>query len=60
MKLRFYHIWVYRLFYWVWMPVLKANPSIVVMMRDHNQAWIDQHEYEQAQRELASEPGPCQ
>lgn len=46
MKIRFYHMWVYRFFYWVWTPILESRPDIVIAMRDWNQQWLDRREYE--------------
>ena len=46
MKLRFYHIWVYKLFYYVWTPVLKTRPDIVQEMANWNNGWLAQHEAE--------------
>lgn len=42
MKIRFYHMWVYRLFYRVWSPILKTRPDIVAAMHAYTQDWIDQ------------------
>lgn len=28
MKLRFWQLWVYRLFIWVWTPIFKARPDL--------------------------------
>ena len=50
MKIRFYHRWIYKLFYRVLDPVFQAHPYMVRQMRDHNQAWLDMYEAEVQKR----------
>lgn len=43
MKIRFYHMWVYKLFYYVWDPILRSRPDLVVLMQQHTDHWIRKH-----------------
>lgn len=50
MKIRFYHWWIYKLYYRIWNPIFTENPDMVRAIRDWNQDWLDQREYEIQQR----------
>ena len=39
-KVRWYHIAVYKLYFWVWQPLLKQRPDLVRMFRDHHDDWL--------------------
>jgi hypothetical protein len=43
MQIRFYHIWVYKLFFLVWSPILKSRPDVVSAFRDNIDQW-NKHE----------------
>lgn len=44
MRIRFYHLWVYRLFFWVWTPIFRARPDIHQAFVQWGQGWIDRRE----------------
>lgn len=39
-KIRFYHWWAYRLYRWLWTPILSERPSMVKAMRDWKSDWL--------------------
>ena len=41
MKIRFYHWWVYKLYYYFWNPIFMERPSMVKAYIDHAQEWLD-------------------
>ena len=46
MKIRFYHMWVYRLYYQMWTPILRSRPDMLKAMIDHQLGWLNQREDE--------------
>ena len=44
MKIRFYHWWVYRLFYYFWNPILTQNPQLARYIANNINGHIDQEE----------------
>lgn len=49
--IRFYHRWIYRLFYSLWDPILRERPEIVKTFRDASDSWLQQKEREERARE---------
>jgi hypothetical protein len=41
---------VYKLFFWIWTPILKTHPHFVRAIRDWLQAHLDHREYEIQER----------
>lgn len=33
-------MWAYRLFYWLWTPILKDRPDLVKMIMTTNLEWL--------------------
>ena len=33
-------MWVYRLFYWLWTPILKDRPDLVKLIMSTNLEWL--------------------
>lgn len=52
-KIRFYHWWAYRLYRWLWNPILEERPEMVKAMRDWNQSWLQHRAREVNQRKLS-------
>lgn len=48
-KPRFYHWWVYRLYYWLWTPILIDNPKMTKGIHDFMGEWIKRDEARAAQ-----------
>jgi hypothetical protein len=48
MKIRLWHWWVYRLYVYLWTPILKTRPGWVVYMRDHMNRWLSVNAVERA------------
>lgn len=44
MKIRFYHWWVYKLYYWVWSPIYESNPHLLKQVVKHQNAWLTDRE----------------
>lgn len=44
MRIRFYHMWVYRLFVWMWTPIFKSRPEIHKAFVEWGQGWVAQRE----------------
>lgn len=40
MSIRFYHWWLYRLFWKVWSPILSERPAMVRVIRDWTDEWL--------------------
>lgn len=40
MKIRFYHWWIYKLYYWFWTPILKTRPRMVQGQMDWMKKWL--------------------
>lgn len=41
MKIRFYHWWIYKLYYKFWTPILEQRPDMVKEIIDHMLKWQD-------------------
>ena len=39
-KIRFYHWWIYELYYWAWTPILASRPDMVEEMIRHHREWL--------------------
>lgn len=39
-KIRFYHWWIYRLYYWAWTPILASRPDMIEEMINHHREWL--------------------
>lgn len=37
-------MWVYRLFYWLWTPILKDRPDLVKLILSTNLEWLANRE----------------
>ena len=46
MKIRWYHWWVYNLFYWVWTPIYKSHPEMVAGTVKHMTIWLKTNNYQ--------------
>ena len=44
MKIRFYHWWVYKLYYWVWSPIYESNPHLLKEVVRHQNSWLKERE----------------
>lgn len=42
-RMRFYHKFVYRLFYFTWDDLLTNRPDYVLAIRNHLSGWIERH-----------------
>lgn len=40
MKIRFYHWWIYKLFYKFWTPILKDRPDMLKLIIDNGNSWL--------------------
>lgn len=43
-KVRFYHWWVYKLFYKMWEPLLKERPDLALFMQEYMKGYLEQEE----------------
>jgi hypothetical protein len=46
MKIRFYHMWVYRLYFWIWTPILRSRPMMLKGMIEYQIEWLNRREDE--------------
>ena len=44
MKIRFYHWWVYRLYFWLWTPILIDKPQMTKGIHEFMGEWIKRDE----------------
>lgn len=50
MKIKFYHWWIYRLFFRVWTPIFKERPDIHKAFVKQGVDWIEKREQEIKER----------
>lgn len=43
MKIRFYHWWAYKLYFWLWTPILESRPAMVEAITNHMNRWLNKH-----------------
>lgn len=43
MKIRFYHWWIYELYYYFWTPIFKANPKMLRGCVEYSKQWLEEH-----------------
>lgn len=41
--IRFYHMWAYRLFRYLWTPILKERPNMTKAMADCMYNYFEEH-----------------
>lgn len=44
MKIRFYHWWIYKLYYRIWGPIYEYKPWLLREIVKEEQAWLEQLE----------------
>jgi hypothetical protein len=42
-KIRFYHYWIYKLYFYLWTPILAERPHYVYNMIVWMQSYMDHH-----------------
>jgi len=47
MNLRFYHIWAYKIFYWLWTPIYQENPMLIQEVINFMTAWLERIKVQQ-------------
>jgi len=53
MKIRFYHWWVYRLFYYFWNPILMQKPQLARYIANNINGHIDQEELKNKEKTIS-------
>ena len=50
MKIRFYHWWIYKLYFKFWTPIFQDRPDMLKLITDGSNAWLEKKEQEALDR----------